>query len=240
MLIVVSYYDKYHYIISACKIFVYIYIRSVFLNMDISVIVAVLVGVLGLVLYYFLVMRNKKSTKKDLILLVGPCGGGKTVLGYRLQGGKTVSTVTSMKPHLLQVKSESNSSKTVSVIDFPGHPRLRSQLVSEYLARAKKIVFVIDSANNVAKLREAAEYLYDLFIDPSFESGGPPVMVVCNKSDVPGALPAMRTKLRLQEEVEKIRKTRQSLQESNETGGRVVLGREGQPFSIDKGNLSKH
>lgn len=202
--------------------------------MDPPIIIAVVLGAIGLIVYWFLIARKKKSTKKDLVLLIGPSGSGKTVLGYRLQDGKTVPTVTSMKPHELKVSTSLNGSKNVTVIDFPGHPRLRSHLASEYLARAKKIVFVVDSVNNVAKIREAAEYLYDLFIDPSFESNGPPVMVVCNKSDVTGALPAMRTKLKLQEEIEKIRKTRQSLQESNESSGRALLGREGQPFSMDR------
>lgn len=197
-------------------------------------VIAVVLGALGLFVYWLLVLRKKKSTKKDLILLVGPSGSGKTVLAYKMHSDKVVPTVTSMKPHTLQVKSQSKGGKTVSVVDFPGHPRLRSQLASDYLARAKKVIFVMDSVNNVSKLREAAEYLYDMFTDPSFENNGPAVLVACNKCDVAGALSALRTKLRLQEEVEKIRKTRQSLQESNETGGRVVLGREGQPFSIDR------
>jgi signal recognition particle receptor subunit beta len=199
------------------------------------VILAVLVGALGLFLYWLLVARKKKSTKKDLVLLVGPCGGGKTVLAYRLQSDKVVLTVTSIKPHTVQLKADSaKDGAGVSLVDFPGHPRLKSQLASDYLPRAKKVVFVLDAVSTMSKLREAAELMYDMFTDPCFENNGPPVLVACNKCDAPGALPALRLKLKLQEEVEKIRKTRQSVQESNEAGSRVVLGREGQPFSIDR------
>lgn len=210
------------------------YLIDVVTSMELSVIFAVFIGALGLFMYWLLVARKKKSTKKDLILVVGPCGGGKTVLTYRLQLDKVLPTVTSMKPHTVQVRSDSKSGAVATVVDFPGHPRLKSQLALEYLHRAKKVIFVVDSVGNAAKIRDAAEQLYDMFIHPAFENNGPRLLVACNKCDVVGALPSLRIKLRLQEEIEKIRKTRQSLAESNETGSRLVLGREGQPFNMDK------
>ncbi len=148
---------------------------------------------------------------------------------------KNVNTVTSMKPNLVEVKkNHSSNGKNISIVDFPGHPRLRSKLKADYMKRAKKIVFVIDSSNNAASIRDAAELLYDVFIDPALEHNGPPIFVACSKSDLPNALPALRMKLKLQEEIEKVRKTRQSVEESNESTNRVVLGREGQPFNVDR------
>ena len=43
-----------------------------------------------------------------------------------------------------------------------------------------------------------------------------------------------RIKLNLQDEIDKIRKTRQSITESNEIGARIILGREGHPFNLDR------
>ncbi|RHY30306.1 hypothetical protein DYB32_004428 [Aphanomyces invadans] len=47
---------------------------------------------------------------------------------------------------------------TVSVLDFPGHERLRSQ-VSQFYPIAKKLVFVVDATTvgDAAQVRKAAE-----------------------------------------------------------------------------------
>ena len=188
------------------------------------------IGFLGFAIFWFFRLR-KKSPSKNSVLLIGPSGSGKTVLLLHLCGiSDVVSTVSSMKPQTQTLKGRNGA---FPVVDFPGHPRLRPQLVSEYLNQAKKIVFVIDSTNS-AKIREAAEILYDIFTDPIFDKKGPAVLIACNKCDVTGSRPPPRIKLSLQDEVDKIRKTRQSIAESNEIGSRIVLGRDGHPFSIDR------
>ena len=202
--------------------------------MNLALAITILVVALSSLLYWCIFLTRKKSTKRDLVLIVGPCGSGKTVLTYQLECGHLVQSVTSMEPHTVQVRCGSNNASFLSIVDFPGHPRLRSRLCTEYLSRAKKVVLVVDSAASLSKFREAAEILYDMLIDSSFENNGPPVLVACNKCDIPGSLSAVRTKLRLQEELEKVRKTRQSLVESSETASRIILGRDGQPFSMDR------
>jgi signal recognition particle receptor subunit beta len=134
-------------------------------------------------------------------------------------------TTTSTKPSILYTTNK------LPIVDFPGHPRCRSQL-SNYLKSAMKIVFVLDSSNMTNQIRDAAEFLYDLFTDPLIDKCSK-LYVVCNKSDLPGARPPARVKLLLQQELEKIKTTRKSLDDADDSNF-VPLGRTDQPFNIDQ------
>lgn len=195
---------------------------------------SLVLGILILVLVKWLLSGKgiAASKKRDAVVIVGPLAVGKTVLAYKLCHDKIVTTVTSMKPSSLVLRA-GEGKKGTTVIDFPGHPRLRPQLMADYLPRAKKIVFVLDSTN--ARLREAAELLYDLFTDPVVEKNAPPILIACSKIDGPASRPVPRIKLSLQDEIEKIRRTRQSVGEvGEESKGRSELGRQGQAFNLDR------
>jgi signal recognition particle receptor subunit beta len=101
------------------------------------------------------------SGKRDVILLIGPCGGGKTALFHRLRNGRDlqIDTVTSMKETLETFPLYDEEATKVTVCDFPGHERLRSQ-ATQFYPIAKKIVFVVDSTicMDTLQLRKAAEY----------------------------------------------------------------------------------
>jgi len=192
----------------------------------ICVLVAIFLG--GVIFYFALSKKGKRSRSKDSIVFVGSCGSGKTLLAHRLCMGECPETITSMK---LANMLYSATPKPLPIVDFPGHPKLRSQL-PDVLGRAKKIVFVIDASNVQTKIRDAAEFLYDIFTNPLMDNG-PPILIACNKSDVPGVRPPARVKLALQQELEKIRKTRQSLEVTGDTET-IPLGREGKEFSIER------
>ena len=183
---------------------------------------------LGGILFFFFYFRSRGSSSKkgDSLLLCGPSGSGKTFLFYRLCVDKSPSTIMSMKPSILEY-----TPKQLPVIDYPGHPRLRSLLYSKYLERAKQIVFMVDASNVQGQAREAAEFIYDLFTNPVIDNIKQ-FTIVCNKKDVGNARPHSRIKLTLQQELEKIKKTRKSLEES-EDGSFVPLGRDDKPFNFD-------
>ena len=51
-----------------------------------------------------------------------------------------------------------------------------------HLPKAGCIVFVVDSANFV--VRDSAEFLYDILVHPFVDDNGPPILLLCNKSDL--------------------------------------------------------
>jgi signal recognition particle receptor subunit beta len=191
-------------------------------------VITAILGLVILIIFFYSFQKQSGATKKrDTLLVCGPSGSGKTLLSYRLCLDKSPTTITSMRPSVLEF-----SSKNIPVVDFPGHPRLRTLLYTTYLEQSREIVFVIDASNVQAQAREAAEFIYDLFTNPLIDKVTK-FHVVCNKNDVASARPPARVKLSLQQELEKIKKTRKSLEEADDASF-VPLGREGKPFSFDQ------
>eukprot|EP00171_Calliarthron_tuberculosum_P006533 IDg6533t1 len=161
--------------------------------------------------------------KRDAVLIVGVCGEGdaaspgKTTLFKTLRSGvpPALSPVTSMEPNeatfapvargLDAARSPSARARTaVRWIDFPGHARIRAKLNS-YLADARCVVFVVDAPAFTAQARRDAALLHDVLVHPTVQQYATPVLVFCNKSDIPGAAAPDAVRLRLQAELERAR-----------------------------------
>ena len=140
--------------------------------------------------------RRAAAIQRDTVLLLGPVNAGKTTLLYQLTTGKTVETVTSIKPgairgRLWRQRSEA-SAPLVKLVDLPGHPQLRAAVL-EAAPTAAAIVLVLDATalgGEGAHLKAAADLLYDLFSLPGLVECAPcppPLLVALNKADAPGA-----------------------------------------------------
>ena len=73
---------------------------------------------------------KKQGRKAHTVLLLGPCNAGKTVMFHKLTAGTFPDTVTSMKEatrsgNLYSEEGDASVRKPVTLIDFPGHQRLR-------------------------------------------------------------------------------------------------------------------
>ncbi|CAM9335424.1 unnamed protein product [Chrysoparadoxa australica] len=174
--------------------------------------------------------KNSRGRSR-MVLLVGPCGAGKTLLLHTLCSGKGVETVTSMKPSQMALEQ---GTKTVTLVDFPGHQRLRPGL-GEALARAAGVVFVIDCSDLGKQLGPTAELLYDILTHSSMESSRG-LLVACNKADLKASKPAKVLAL-LQRELEKLRETRATMalhgdEQDDRAGAGVPLGRQGVPLDL--------
>lgn len=175
------------------------------------------------------------STKRRVVLFLGPCGSGKTAMMHRLCHDRIVPTVTSMQSctYLLTNDRASKSRPPVPLTDYPGHERLRGGL-SQELHRAERVVFILDGSCLASQITAGAELLYDILSDPSME-GCRGLLIALNKSDLKEAKPA-RAKTLLQKEIEKLRSTRGTLgtqgEEDNLPHG-LALGRPGQPFNLE-------
>lgn len=177
--------------------------------------------------------RQKSRGKPTHIVLVGPCGAGKTSLYHQLLFGAVPETVTSME------ESEGvDKERGFTLVDFPGHERLRDEWFKRYLYTGKVagVVFVVDAADfSAAAVRGAAEFLYNLLTHSAME-GGPPVLIACHKSDLPSAKGPSRVRTLLTQELDRLRKTRGGVMdegEGEEGEDRLPLGRTGQPLNLD-------
>ena len=201
-----------------------------------------------------------KVRSKRAVLLLGPCGGGKTLAYQTLLAAAAAAeaapppeTVTSM------IAAEADFALAadalggggagggdgigVTVVDYPGHARLRAGL-PEQLARSAGVVLVVDAAKLAAQLRPAAEILYAVLTHLAAGAGakGLPdngVLVLCNKTDMVGAKTPARAKLMLQTELEALRKTTLSLagtagEADGDGAAGAPLGEAGRPFAFDK------
>ncbi|OQR97523.1 hypothetical protein ACHHYP_10754 [Achlya hypogyna] len=176
-----------------------------------------------------------RSSKRDIVLLVGPCGAGKTALFHRLRDGPTkVTTVTSMKETMEKFPLFDEENATFNICDFPGHERMRSQ-AGQFYPIAKKIIFVVDSttANDAGHIRKAAEFLYDIFTHPKVNDAGVPVMIACSKSDETKAATSATVRSLLESELTQLKSTRASLEAHGEDDESIPLGRDNAPFAFD-------
>ena len=146
-----------------------------------------------------LALGGSSRKKHPAVLLLGPSGAGKTLLFHRLVHGEACETVASMK-------SAESVLDNQRLVDVPGHRRLRGAVRGE-LARASKVIFVVDAADATRSAKSAAELLYEVFCCET----KPDLLVLCNKKDRMGAKTPARVKLTLASELETIHKTTKTL-----------------------------
>lgn len=187
------------------------------------------------------------AKSKGVVLFLGPCSSGKTAICYRMSHDHLPPTVTSMQPCTYEYKvkegggsgggggggSGRGSGPSASIIDYPGHERLRGG-VSEVLRRADRVVFVLDGSCLAAQIAAGAELLYDVLTDPALERCRG-LLLALNKSDIKD-VKVVRAKTLLCKELDKLRGTRGTLGTQGEEDDMPValaLGRPGQPFSLE-------
>lgn len=191
---------------------------------------------------------GSSKKRKGVVLFLGPCGSGKTAMCYRLSHGTNpaaapiVPTTTSMEAcrypcsgsTINQLGGRSGASSALaSLVDYPGHERLRGG-VGEELRGADRVVFMLDGSCLAAQVAAGAELLYDILTDPSIERCRG-LMLALSKSDLKEAK-ASRAKTLLQKELDKLRGTRGMLGtqgEEDDMPTAMALGRPGQPFNLE-------
>ena len=96
------------------------------------IMLALLTILIGIVIIYLFRSKSGSTVKKDIVVILGPCGAGKTVLMHKLCTGEAPLTTTTMKAgNQMYAKT---GSEPIQVVDYPGHAKLRSQL-AEFLLR---------------------------------------------------------------------------------------------------------
>ncbi|RLN20763.1 hypothetical protein BBJ28_00012715 [Nothophytophthora sp. Chile5] len=197
-----------------------------------------------LVVRFILHMRGLNVSftgkKNKMALLLGPRHAGKTQFFHAIRDGEYVDTVSSMKEQTFRfmVHPKYNPAKfdaELTVVDYPGHERLRSR-VPDFYPVAGCIVFFVD-ASDAPSFRKAAEFLYDIFANKKVNDLTPPILVACNKSDAAGAASPQAVRDALEKELTQLKKTRSSLETEGDDDeqdlSQVPVGRDGSPFQFD-------
>jgi len=204
-----------------------------------GVVVAVLVGIGGVVYLLCAGGPKKRRFKGDAVFLLGLCDSGKTsmlfLLRDGLQDGALHPTHTSQAPNEdTFVPAGLEDRKPLRVIDFPGHGRLRPQLI-EMLEDCAAVVFLIDACTFATQARQVAELLLDLMTSTALLKHCDKMLVVCGKIDalpdeLAGISPKMMVKKRLETEIEGVRHSRGQGLDDIAQSMRVELEVEGATF----------
>ncbi|KAJ7685356.1 signal recognition particle receptor beta subunit-domain-containing protein [Mycena polygramma] len=190
--------------------------------------------------------RRRSRTTGNLLLLVGPPDAGKTAILSTLVYDQTLPTHTSLQTNASAVALPANK-KTLTVVDIPGHPRIRDQ-VNEYIVDSKAIAFVVDASTVSRNGAAVAEHLHIILnaltsLPPS--QALPSLLILAHKSDLlrsgtasatPETLAVNRVKTILERELEKRRVSQSGgvgVEGLGEEGQRTEMG--GLECSGDKG-----
>ena len=128
--------------------------------------------------------------------------------------------------------------KTFHVYDLPGHDRIRYAALDKHKEKAKAIIYVIDASTIKQKLRDSADFLFNVLRDPCLYSAGTPVLVVCNKQDLGLQAKGARVIEReLAKEIGLLRVTKSRLLQdssgaSDGNSNTIYLGQEGKDFEF--------
>jgi len=162
-------------------------------------------------------------------MLLGNCDVGKTALLGRMKTNSFIQTVTSQAINNATVSLKDG--KSVSVIDYPGHGRLRQGLW-QHIAKADAIVFVLDANAKDQAFMLDADYLYSLFTHPQVNDARTPLCIACNKSDMMTARAKEEIQKILETELNQIRTDRLTIPgQAGQTD--IYLGIEGEKFIMD-------
>jgi len=144
-------------------------------------VVSLLAAILALVAVYLI--RRRSQSHSNSIVFVGTPDAGKTAILSTLAYGQTLASHSSLQTNTCTL---SLNKKSTTLVDVPGHPRVRAQF-REHLPDARAIVFVVDASNISRNGSIVAEHLHQILhavvsIPPS--QNPPAMLIVAHKCDL--------------------------------------------------------
>jgi len=178
--------------------------------------------------------KKKRRQRGQSLLLLGQCGAGKTALYYQLKDNTTevkfVSSLTANREKIvIKVGDSEEELGPIDTIDYPGHQRFRGRQADLY-GDAKCIVYLVDSEDK-QKLKDAAEHLYEILTCEEVIELHIPILLCCNKIDLPGARTEKYILEEIEREMEQMRASRGATLEGQDQAD-SYLGVDGEKFKL--------
>jgi len=195
----------------------------------IGIFVAIIVVLLTIVFFW-----TRKRSKGRSVVFVGSLESGKTTLFTKLICGETKSTVTSIVPNEQEYQPR-NGKATLTLKDLPGHDRVRVKWWDTHKAGLRAIVCVLDASGGNKAVRETADVLYNVLMDPLVNSVQPNILIFANKQDLPTAKAARIIKTQLEREITTLRLTKSATLQTTAGAGTSskTLGHMDRDFEFD-------
>lgn len=164
----------------------------------------------------------------ETVLILGLCGSGKTALFLILRNGYASPTVSSLKANRERFPFIPDAKTFTDIIDYPGHQRLQ-QSVPKLFPQTRCIVYVINAAGDENELKDVAEHLFNIFTT----KGDLPLILACNKSDIPDAKTPDVIMAVLEKEIELFRVSRGAVVEGQDDSQNCMVSG-GDRFTFDQ------
>mmetsp|Transcript_51698 Transcript_51698/g.160402 ORF Transcript_51698/g.160402 Transcript_51698/m.160402 type:complete len:183 (+) Transcript_51698:84-632(+) len=129
------------------------------------------------------VWQRLLGTQEKRILMLGLDAAGKTTILYRLKLGEVVTTVPTVG---FNVETVEYGNIHFNVWDVGGQDKIR-KLWRHYYRGTDGLIFVVDS-NDRDRTADARDELQKMLAEEEMQ--GAALLVLANKQDLPGALPA--------------------------------------------------
>ncbi|EJS42988.1 srp102p [Saccharomyces arboricola H-6] len=146
----------------------------------------------------------KQKSYQPSIVIAGPQNSGKTSFLTFLTTDSVRPTVVSQEP----LSAANYDGSNVTLLDFPGHAKLRYELLEYLKTRAafvKGLIYMVDSTIDPKKLTSTAELLVDIVsITESNCENGIDILIACNKSESFTARPPSKIRDALEKEMQKV------------------------------------
>ncbi|KAF8557282.1 hypothetical protein OG21DRAFT_1505501 [Imleria badia] len=142
---------------------------------------------LAIALFFVVVIsytRGKSKSRGNALLLVGPPDSGKTAILSNLAYHQTLPSHTSLQTNSVQMTL--SATKTLRVIDVPGHPRIRDQF-REHLKDAQAVAFVVDCSTisrNGSVVAEHLHYVLHAITSLPPTQSTPTLLILAHKTDL--------------------------------------------------------
>jgi small GTP-binding protein len=159
---------------------------------------------MGALLSLFARLQNRR------ILLLGLDAAGKTTILYKLRLGEVITSIPTIGFNVEEIIY-----KTLRMViwDVGGQDRIR-KLWKHYYQGSDALIYVVD-ASDLERLTEARDELHAVLVDDLLIAI--PVLIFCNKSDLPKSVTADRMTAIL--ELDKLRTHRWRVQTSSAISG---------------------